>query len=211
MRVAAFITQLETKPGREWTSAEFAQVMAWWREPEQEKLVWYCTARFLGKEATQEDVEEVWLDFYLKIVPRARTSYRPVGVGFCTYLLDVCLKNHCRQISRRLERRSRREVAWTDDASIPVLLTLEQHTQQEGTDPLQHAEQQAFLSALNAALNDGAIRPAHRDAFLLRYVEQLSYSEIARTLGIPEGTAKAWVHRVTARIAAHLEVQGWGR
>jgi RNA polymerase sigma factor (sigma-70 family) len=210
MRVAAFITQLDAKPGREWTSDEFARVMAWWQEPEQERFVWYCVARFLGKQTAWEDVEEVWLDFYALIVPRARASYRPGGPGFCTYVLDVCLKNHCRQESRRLDRRRRRDIAWPDETSIPILLTMGQSAEQEGTDPLQHAEQQAFLSALSAALNDGAIRPIHRDAFLLRYVEQLSYPDIARTLGVPEGSAKAWVHRVTMRIAVQLREQGWG-
>jgi len=184
--------------------------MAWWSEREQEKLAWYCVARFLGKPATREDVEEVWLDFYSQIIPRARASYRPVGGGFCTYLLDVCLKNHCLQVGRRLERRRRRELLWAEAKSISVLLTAERNADRpETTDPFHHARQQAFLAALNAVLNDRSIKPQHRNAFLLRHVEQLSYSDIGRTLGVPEGTARVWVHRLTARIAARLQEQGW--
>src|SRR5579859_3016025 len=120
MRVPPSISVLDARPGRAWTPDEFAHVVAWWSEREHEKLVWYCAARFLGTEATREAVEEVWLDFYVKLLPRARASYRPGASGFCTYLLDVCLKNHCRQVSRKLNRR--REVSWTE--SVPVLLTM---------------------------------------------------------------------------------------
>jgi RNA polymerase sigma factor (sigma-70 family) len=209
MRVPEAITVLDARPGCEWTSAEFARVAAWWREREQEKLVWYCIARFLGKQAKREDVEEIWQDFYLKIIPRARASYRPVGVGFCTYLLDVCLKNHCLQQSLRLARRHRREILSTDAQAVALVLESEQNADQAAIDPFAQASQQAFLAALTAALNHSSVRPVFREAFLLRHTELLSYPDIARSLGVPEGTAKAWVHRATARIAALLREQGW--
>ena len=209
MEVPDFIAALDTKAGRDWTAAEYARVAAWWREREQEKLVWHCAARFLGRVATREDIEEVWQDFYVKLMPRARASYRPIGVGFCTYLLDVCLKNHCAQQSRRLERRRLREICWTDVGQVALSLASQTGPEATEADPFDHASQQAFVAALNAALNHRTINPLHRDAFLLRYTEQFSYAEIARILAVPEGTAKVWVHRVTARIAALLNKQGW--
>jgi RNA polymerase sigma factor (sigma-70 family) len=210
MRVPDPIAHLDARAGHEWTPEEFAYLVAWWSERDQEKLVWYCAARFLGKSAAREDVEEVWLDFYKTIIPRARASYRPGGSSFCTYLLDVCFKNHCVQRRRRLDLLQQREVLWTEAKTVALSLRAAQSTDQPGGDPFQRAEQQAFLGVLNTALNDTAIRPLHRDAFLLRHVEQLSYLEIAHALNVPEGTARVWVHRVTARIAVHLRNEGWG-
>ncbi len=39
------------------------------------------------------------------------------------------------------------------------------------------------------------VRPDHRAAIVLRELEGLTYQETAESLGIPEGTAKSWVHR----------------
>ncbi|MHB0976340.1 MAG: sigma-70 family RNA polymerase sigma factor [Candidatus Aquicultorales bacterium] len=52
----------------------------------------------------------------------------------------------------------------------------------------------------------------YRAAVVLRHVEGWAYSEISLVLGVPEGTAKTWVHRGCARLrrmmkeAAHYEV-----
>jgi RNA polymerase sigma-70 factor, ECF subfamily len=39
------------------------------------------------------------------------------------------------------------------------------------------------------------VRPDHRAPIVLRELEGLTYQETAESLGIPEGTAKSWVHR----------------
>ncbi len=39
------------------------------------------------------------------------------------------------------------------------------------------------------------VQPDHRAAIVLRELEGLTYQETAESLGIPEGTAKSWVHR----------------
>ncbi len=43
-----------------------------------------------------------------------------------------------------------------------------------------------------------------RTVFLLRYVEELELSEIARTTGLNEGTVKAHLSRALARVRAEL-------
>jgi RNA polymerase sigma-70 factor, ECF subfamily len=43
-----------------------------------------------------------------------------------------------------------------------------------------------------------------RTVFLLRYVEELELSEIARTIGLSEGTVKAHLSRALARVRAEL-------
>ena len=43
-----------------------------------------------------------------------------------------------------------------------------------------------------------------RTVFLLRYVEELELSEIARATGLSEGTVKAHLSRAVARVRAEL-------
>lgn len=58
-----------------------------------------------------------------------------------------------------------------------------------------------------AAVGDaiGRLSPALRPAFVLRYVDDLSYDEIAQTLDQPLGTVKASAHRGLLAVRAHLE------
>jgi RNA polymerase sigma-70 factor, ECF subfamily len=44
-----------------------------------------------------------------------------------------------------------------------------------------------------------------RTVFLLRHVEEMELSEIARTTGLSEGTVKAHLSRALARVRAELE------
>jgi RNA polymerase sigma-70 factor, ECF subfamily len=49
------------------------------------------------------------------------------------------------------------------------------------------------------------LSPALRDAFVLRYFDELSYDEIAESLDQPVGTVKASAHRGLMAVRAHLE------
>jgi RNA polymerase sigma-70 factor (ECF subfamily) len=57
------------------------------------------------------------------------------------------------------------------------------------------------------AVNDAVARlsPALRPAFVMRYVDDLSYDEIAETLDQPLGTVKASAHRGLLAVRAYLE------
>ena len=46
--------------------------------------------------------------------------------------------------------------------------------------------------------------PAYRAALTLRHMQQLSYQEVANTLGIPLGTVKTHLHRARAALRAKL-------
>ncbi len=46
--------------------------------------------------------------------------------------------------------------------------------------------------------------PAYRAALTLRHMQQLSYQEVADTLGIPLGTVKTHLHRARAALRARL-------
>jgi RNA polymerase sigma-70 factor, ECF subfamily len=72
------------------------------------------------------------------------------------------------------------------------------------SDPVELAD---LSDALSRAL-DG-LRPTWRTAIVLRYQEGCSYSEIAEVLGVPEGTAKTFVHRARRQMADMLTRAGW--
>ena len=71
-------------------------------------------------------------------------------------------------------------------------------------DPL---EQAALGAALNRSLL--SLRPDYRAAIALRYDQQLPFDEIGRILGVPEVTARTYVHRARTELARSLAALGW--
>ena len=53
--------------------------------------------------------------------------------------------------------------------------------------------------------------PAYRAALTLRHMQQLSYQEVADSLGIPLGTVKTHLHRARAALKAKLAERRGGR
>ena len=65
---------------------------------------------------------------------------------------------------------------------------------------LERAQTGEVLAAAVAALP-----PNYREVVHLFHVEQLSYKEIAATLGVPMGTVMTWLHRARSRLRQELE------
>ncbi len=63
-----------------------------------------------------------------------------------------------------------------------------------------------LLEEITRAL--GELRSEYRDAFLLFHRDELSYTEIAETLGCPVGTVKTWIHRARRELAELLYRRG---
>lgn len=74
--------------------------------------------------------------------------------------------------------------------------------------PEAQAEREALGRALEQAL--GRIRPAHREAIVLRYQQDLTVEEIAEILAVPPATVKTFLHRGRKELAAILSTEGWG-
>jgi RNA polymerase sigma-70 factor (ECF subfamily) len=49
--------------------------------------------------------------------------------------------------------------------------------------------------------------PHYRAALTLRHIQQLSYQEVADSLGIPLGTVKTHLHRARAALKSRLEAR----
>lgn len=71
-------------------------------------------------------------------------------------------------------------------------------------DPVERA---ALGAALEAAM--ATLRPAYRAAIALRYDEDLPFDEIGHVLGVPEVTARTYVHRARKELAQALAALGW--
>lgn len=65
-------------------------------------------------------------------------------------------------------------------------------------DPVSSYERKERISAVREAIS--SLGGEHRDIILLRDMEGLSYTEIARLLGIEEGTVKSRLHRARSSL-----------
>ena len=73
--------------------------------------------------------------------------------------------------------------------------------------PDRQAAQAQLSRALDLALQ--RIRPAYREAVVLRYQEGLTNEEIAAVLSVPLGTVKTYLHRARKAMAALMTETGW--
>lgn len=73
--------------------------------------------------------------------------------------------------------------------------------------PFQQAVGRDLGRALETAIR--ALRPEYREILLLRFVEELSYEEIAEVLGLPLGTVKIHIYRARRDLARAMGGLGW--
>ena len=96
-------------------------------------------------------------------------------------------------------RRSRPQVVSLDDPEDAVSHGALAAAAPPTADPVERA---ALGEALEAAMQ--TLRPAHRAAVALRYEQDLSFEEIGQVLGVPEVTARSYVHRARKALAQAL-------
>lgn len=74
-------------------------------------------------------------------------------------------------------------------------------------DPTASPLDQVLAAELGAQLEAAIaqLRPSYRSCVVLRYVEELSYEEIAQTLDLPIGTVKTHLHRARLELQALLK------
>jgi len=80
------------------------------------------------------------------------------------------------------------------------------HTLADDTDPAQLAAQDALQQTVRRALD--RLRFDYRAPLVLRFYADLDYKDIARVLGIPEGTVKTRLHRGKQALRQQLEQEG---
>lgn len=143
----------------------------------------YRLARSLS--AGEHDAEDVVQETLLAALRGAAGFDGRASVK--TWLHRILMRQAARAWNR--ERRSR--------AALPLEMA-EPHAQVSGS--AVRVDQRIDLwSVLNALPED------HRQVLVLREVEQLSYSEIARVLNVPIGTVDSRLHRARREMRTRLE------
>jgi RNA polymerase sigma-70 factor (ECF subfamily) len=139
----------------------FAELVAWY----QPRLRYFLRKMLPDAGGTEDALQDVWLDVFRGIGRLADPG------AFATWLYRIA---RCRAWR---ERRRRRLPACTlEDLDVP--------------DP---AEEDDFTAedaaAVHAALDH--LSPEHREVLLLRFMEEMSYEDIARVTGCPLGTVRS--------------------
>lgn len=151
-----------------------------------QRPVFNLIARIVRDPALAEDVaQEAFLKAFRSLASFDRTR------RFSSWLFRIANNAALDALRRR-----RADPVLQTDAPEPI-----------GPSAADQVEARALGAALEQALS--AIRPEWRAAVVLRYDEGLSYEEIAEVMGIPEGTAKTFVHRARKQLAERLAAAGW--
>src|ERR1700676_2246949 len=152
--------------------------------------------RFLGDYDQACDIsQQVFLQLYISL-PTLRTS-EPLKA----WLFQVA-RNRCLDELRRKHAIHFSELeASGDDDELSPLATM------PDTDPLPEelAERHDLQSSLQQAIQ--ALPPKFRSVVVLRYANQLSFSEIGQLLKMPEATAKTYFQRAKPLLRIALSAE----
>jgi RNA polymerase sigma-70 factor (ECF subfamily) len=162
------------------SAAAFSRLVEAYQTP-----VYNLAYRMLGNRAAAEDAaQETFIRAYTRL-----GTYDPKR-KFSSWLLAVA-SHYCVDVLRK------RRVHLLSLDDLPPMVEL-------ATPPTAHPEQvvvrQQDASAVQALLN--ALSPTYRVPIILRYWYDMSYREIAETMGVSEGTIKTRLHRARTKLAA---------
>jgi len=153
-----------------------------------ERPVYNLTYRLLNDPAEAEDAaQEAFLRAYNKLA-----TYQPER-KFANWLLSIA-SHYCIDI---LRRRGRAPELSLDGPLPPQWLASDGERPDQMVD---RKQQQAHIRLLLDTLE-----PAYRAAVVLRYWYDLSYEEIAETMGTTESAIKSRLHRARRMLAERLQ------
>lgn len=92
------------------------------------------------------------------------------------------------------------------DEDTDPLETIDTSDSHQSSDPHELLEKAQVISNIEAALE--SLPSRQRQAFLLRYWEEMDVAETAATMGCSEGSVKTHCSRATHAIAAFLKAKG---
>jgi len=145
------------------------------------RLVYYVRRMLTDAVDAEDVVQEVWVSVIRNLAKLEEPA------AFRTWLYRIARN---RAISRL--RRARHEVLLDedDDAAEHGAEDVERWTGAEAEDSSEWSR--TDVEALHAALGD--LSPSHRDVLTLRFIEGLSYEEIATVVECGVGTVRSRIH-----------------
>jgi RNA polymerase sigma-70 factor, ECF subfamily len=157
--------------------------------------------------------DDTALDIVQDAMMKLTENYAERPAAELPLLFQRILQNTIRDHFRRQKVRS----TWTtlfsafgskdddDDADILETLAVETHSNVP-TSPADQLEQSQVIAAIEAAVADLPTR--QREAFLLRYWEELDVNETATAMGCSEGSVKTHCSRAVHALAKVLRAKG---
>jgi len=158
------------------------------------RAVFTLVARMVRDDAIAEELAQ---DAFLKAFNGLRT-YDP-SFKFSNWILRIAHNvaiDHLRKV--------RPAVVSIDDADGGEADELVEARERSPFDHAVHGDLQRDLDLALARL-----RPEFRRLVVMRYLQDLSYEEIAEIVGLPLGTVKSHLHRARAALAKAMSEAGW--
>jgi RNA polymerase sigma-70 factor (ECF subfamily) len=147
-----------------------------------------------------QDTEEVFQDIFLKVWQRI-DKWNPEIGNFQAWLNEVA-KNTALDAVRKRKRIREMLESMEDESKVPMM-----NYESPILSPDKQVEIQEARRLIDQAL-DEISKPNHRIAWILRHLEGLSISEICKTLGCKENTAKIWIFRCSKELKRILTRKG---
>jgi len=143
----------------------------------------------MASTGSRQDAEEITQDVFVKVYRAAhRFNSR---YSFTTWLYAIA-SNTCKNKFRSRKKRTV-SLDGEDIATVPV---------SHETDPLEAYRKNVEISEVRNAIDQ--LPPPYRQVLYLRYVESLSYREIAQVLGLSLGNVEARIFRGKKKVRQKL-------
>ena len=156
--------------------------------------------------------EETALDIVQDAMMRLAEKYGDRPITEWPMLFQRILQNAIRDSYRRAKVRS----LWTtllsslsphDDEDNDPLETIAAEHESEGLEtPHRQLERSQLIGVIEKEI--GKLPPRQREAFLMRYLEEMDIAETAAAMGCSEGSVKTHCSRATHTLAAALGAKG---
>jgi RNA polymerase sigma-70 factor (ECF subfamily) len=140
----------------------------------------YFLRKMLREHGAEDSLQDVWLDVFRSL---SRLAY--LG-AFLAWLYRIARDRAFRELRKRRPRHlPMTEIEPTDERAVQALFTAED------------------VERIHAALDELTLE--HREVLVLRYLEDMTYEEIAKVVGTAVGTVRSRMHYAKRVLRGVLE------